>query len=114
MFKLLRLWNLALSDENYNQREIPPDKRDFDTHFTDNIKLVAVFEPSVKYQLIESYGLDCYTETDAGLLFEFGYENRGFLLSWLMGFGDKVKVIEPKDVIEDIKNTAKNVLEQYK
>jgi predicted DNA-binding transcriptional regulator YafY len=114
MFKLLRLWNLTLCDESYSPRDIAPARRDFGAGFPDNKKLVAVFDPSVKYQLIESYGLDCYTETGDGLRFEFGYENRNFLINWLLGFGDKVKVIEPDDIIEEIKNIAKNILERYK
>jgi predicted DNA-binding transcriptional regulator YafY len=114
MFKLLRLWNLAISDERYTPREIPPDRKDFGSHFTDDIKLKALFDPSVKYQLIEAYGLDCYAETESGLLFEFGYENRKFLISWLLSFGDKVKVIEPDNIVEEIKSSVKNILEQYK
>ena len=113
LFKLMRLWNLSLSD-NYTSREIPPERRDFNTHFTDDINLVALFDPSVKYQLIETYGLNCYIETDEGLLFEFGFTNRGFLISWLLGFGDKVKVLEPSDIVEDIKNIAEKILLRYK
>ena len=113
LFKLLRLWNLKICDERCAPREIPLGIRDFELSFGDDIHLVAVFDPSVKYRLIESYGLDCYTETDGGLLFEFHYENRAFLLNWLLGFGDKVKVIEPQDIIEEIRNTAKNILRLY-
>jgi predicted DNA-binding transcriptional regulator YafY len=116
MFKLLRLWNVKVCEENYAPRKIPPERRDFDTHFThdiNDIKLAAVFDPSVKYQLIETYGLDCYTETADGLHFEFGFHNRSFLLNWLLGFGDKVKVLEPRDIIEEIQNIAENIVRQY-
>ena len=113
MFKLTRLWNLAVSEERYTPREIPPERRDFDTQFTDDIKLVALFEPSERYRLIEDYGLECYTDTADGLLFEFGFENRSFLLSWLLGFGDRVKVIEPEDVAGEIRATAENILGLY-
>ena len=81
MFKLLRLWNLTKCEEHFAPREIPPEQRDFDTQFTDDIKLIALFEPSEKYRLIESYGLDCYTETENGLLFECGFENQNYLIS---------------------------------
>ena len=46
MFKLLRLWNLSLCDENYTPREIPPERRDFGAGFPDHKKLVAIFHPS--------------------------------------------------------------------
>ena len=113
MFKLTRLWNLTVSEERYTPREIPPERRDFDTQFADDIKLVALFEPSERYRLIEDYGLGCYTETAGGLLFEFRFENRGFLISWLLGFGDRVKVLEPDDVAGEIRAAAENILGHY-
>ncbi|MCL2082358.1 MAG: WYL domain-containing protein [Oscillospiraceae bacterium] len=76
--------------------------------------VAALFDSSVKYQLIEIYGLDCFTETDEGLLFEFGFTNRDFLVSWLLGFGGKVKVLEPDYIVSDLKTAAENILENYK
>ncbi|MCL2008941.1 MAG: YafY family transcriptional regulator [Synergistaceae bacterium] len=113
MFKLTRLWNLRSCDECYIPREIPPDKRDFNACFTGDIKLTALFDPSVKYQLIETYGLDCYTETDDGLCLEIGFTNRDYLINWLLGFGGKVKVLEPQDIAEDIKKAAEKILSRY-
>ncbi|MCL1844589.1 MAG: YafY family transcriptional regulator [Defluviitaleaceae bacterium] len=113
MFKLNRLWNLAQSEESFAIREIPPERKDFGGYFNDNINLVAVFDKSVKYQLIESYGLDSFREDEDGLHFEFGYTNRGYIISWLLGFGDKVKVIEPPELAAEIQATAKNILARY-
>ncbi|MDR2570256.1 MAG: YafY family transcriptional regulator [Oscillospiraceae bacterium] len=113
LFKLLRLWNLTLCEERYTPKDIPPEKRDFSLQYTSDIKLVALFDPSVKYNLIETYGLDCFTETSDGLLFKLGFTNREFLIGWLLGFGDKVKVLEPKDIAEKMKTTAKNILSKY-
>ena len=112
MFKLLRLWNLVYCSDipQFTPREIPPEQKDFDTRFTDSIKLVALFEHSEKYRLIESYGLNCYTETADGLLFEFGFENRGYLVSWLLGFGGNVKVLEPDYIADDLKAAAEKIL----
>ncbi|MCL2047235.1 MAG: YafY family transcriptional regulator [Defluviitaleaceae bacterium] len=112
LFKLQRLWNLSMCDERYSPREIPQEKRDFG--FTDDVKLAAIFDPSAKYQLIEIYGLDCYTETHEGILFEFGFANREYLVSWLLSFGGKVKVLEPDYIAEDLKAAAKKILELYK
>ena len=114
MFKLLRLWNLSLCDEKYRLREIPPERKDFNAQFTDDIKLVAVFDVSEKYKLIESYGLNCYTETEEGLRMEIAFTNHDFLVGWLLGFGGNVKVLEPKEIADDIKTAAEKILEQYK
>ena len=114
MFKLLRLWNLSLCDEFYAPREIPPERRDFGANFPDDITLIAVFDPTERYKLIEAYGLDCYTETEDGLLIEIDFTNREFLINWLLGFGGRVKVLEPQDVAEGIKQAAENILLRYK
>jgi predicted DNA-binding transcriptional regulator YafY len=113
MFKLNRLWNLSACDEHFTMREIPPEKRNFNSHFTDNIKLVAIFDKSTKYQLIETYGQDCYHETSEGLLFEIGFTNQSYIIGWLLSFGDKVKVLEPLDIATEIQATAKNILSRY-
>jgi len=113
MFKLNRLWNLNLSEESYTPREIPPERREMGSHFTDNIKLEALFDPCVKYRLIEAYGPDSYTETENGLLFYFDFTNRDFLISWLLGFGGNVQVIAPCDIVEGLKAAAKDILGRY-
>lgn len=112
-FKLLRLWNLTLCDEIYTPREIPPEKRDLNTNFSDDIRLVAVFDPCERYKLIETYGLNCYEETDGGLRMEIEFTNREFLIEWLLSFGGKVKVLEPRGIAEDIKAAAENILSRY-
>ena len=113
MFKLARLWGLSPCEDHYVPREIPPEKRDFNSHLTEDIYLVARFDPSVKYQLIETYGLDCYTETTEGLRLEIGFTNRNHMMSWLLSFGDKVKVLAPKDVALELQTTAKNIVSRY-
>lgn len=115
MFKLARLWDLQMCEETYAQREIPPEKRDYYAHLPDDKKLVALFEPSAKYQLIETYGLNCFTETAGGRLrIEIGYTNREYTISWLLGFGNKVKVIEPIDMADEIKSIAEKIIQDYK
>jgi predicted DNA-binding transcriptional regulator YafY len=113
MFKLLRLWNLKLCDETYTPREIPPEKRDFRIKYDGDIKVVARFDASVKYRLIETYGLDCFTETDEGLRFEMDFSNRDYLVNWMLGFGGKVKVLEPVDIAEALQTAAKYILSNY-
>jgi len=113
MFKLLRLWNLTVDYEKYLLREIPPKKRDFNAYLTDNIKLVAIFDLSERYKLIEAYGLNCYMETDEGLQLEADFTNKNYLISMLLSFGDRVKVLEPKYIAEEIREIAKKILRQY-
>ena len=114
LFKLQRLWELRLCDENFLPREIPTEKQDLNAHLPDDKKLVALFAPSERYKLIETYGLDCYTELPDGTLrLQIGYTNRDYMISWLLGFGGNVKVLEPADVAGEIKQIAENILENH-
>ena len=113
LFKLMRLWNLSLCDEHYVQREIPAEKRDFNARFPDDIKLIALFDDSERYKLIEAYGLHCYSETREGLRLEVGFTNRDYILNWLLGFGGKVKVLEPAWIADALQAAARHILERY-
>ncbi|MFA9380568.1 MAG: helix-turn-helix transcriptional regulator [Acetanaerobacterium sp.] len=114
LFKLARLWELKQCDERFVPREIPPEKQDFNARLTDHLRLVALFDPSTKYQLIETYGPHCFSETDNGKLrLEIGYTSRDYTVSWLLGFGDKVRILEPADMAEEIYRIAKNIVASY-
>ena len=113
LFKLMRLWDLECCDESYIIRDIPSQERDFNSHYIEMINLVALFDESERYKLIETYGLDSYEETEEGLLFKMGFMNKGFLMNWLLGFGCKVKVLEPVDVKEELKREAEKMLAKY-
>ena len=113
LFKLNRLLNLSVTDEPFSMRDIPPEKRDWNSQLEDNTRLVALFDKSAKYLLIEAYGVDSFYETDEGLYFEIGFTNQNFMVSWLLSFGDKVKVLEPESIVNEIKTIAKNIFTHY-
>ena len=96
-------------------RQIPEQCTDFDSRIPDDYMITAVFDSSEKYRLIEEYGLECYTETEDGrLLFRRGFTNIDAMISWLLGFGDKVEVIEPMEIRERIKKISQNMFNKYK
>ncbi|MEG0275392.1 MAG: YafY family protein [Coprobacillus sp.] len=114
LFKLNRLWDLNITDKLFEMEDIPDDHYDFNQFFTDDIKVTILFDKSVEYQLIEEYGRDCYKELDNGrLLFEFGFTNKDYLLSWVLSFGNKAELIEPKEYRQDLKEQAKLLFEKY-
>ena len=108
LYKLNRLWNLHITETEYVFRKTPEHISDFDGHFPDYYVITAVFDSSERYRLIEEYGVGCYTETEEGqLLFKRGFTNRDVLISWLLSFGDKVEVLEPAEVREEIKKNCR-------
>lgn len=114
MFKIQRLWELKVCDERFTPREIPPERQDFDGFLSDDKKLIALFDASVEYKLIEMYGFSSFTYAkDGRLRLEVGYTNEDVIRSWVLGFGDQVTVLEPKGMAKDIARIAQNIVGRY-
>ena len=114
LFKLQRLWELSVRSENFAPREVPAEKRDLFAALPDDKKLVALFDPRMKYRLIETYGLDCYTEIETGQLrLEIGYTHQDYMVSWLLGFGGSAMVVEPREIACALREAAKKMIKAY-
>ncbi len=114
MFKLMRLNNLQIMDRKYSTCQIPIEKSDLNSFLSDDKKLVAIFDKETKYKIMEVYGSDCFKETeDEKLLLEIGFTNDNYIISWLLSFGSKVKVIEPLYIALEIQKIAQKILESY-
>lgn len=114
MFKLNRLWKLKITDRVFKLRDVPNEKLNFGRYFTDEIKAVILFDKSVKYQLIEEYGPDCYTVlSDEKLRFQFPFTNSEYLFEWVLRFGDKAELLEPAELRTELKGRLENALQIY-
>ncbi|WP_347707872.1 YafY family protein [Clostridium sp. 'deep sea'] len=114
MFKLNRLWHLKKLNISFSERQINKQDTNFNKYFTKEIKLVAKFNSAVKYRLVEEYGINCFTITpDNCLLFERYFTSKSSLITWLLGFGSNVEVLQPLEIREQILAEAKKILKQY-
>ena len=114
LFKLNRVCELVDTGEVFEVRDIPAKSKDLDRYFTGEIQVTLLFDESVRYRLIDEYGLDGFTVTEEGkLLLRTNFTNMDFLISWILGFGDKVEVIYPKSLKQEIKKVAENIIKQY-
>ena len=113
LFKLNRLYQLLITDENFLTRPISIDDANRNTEFSEEYEAEFLFNKSVRFRLIEEYGLNCYTETDEGLYLKLNYTNRNYIISWILGFGDKVTVLGPQDLKDELKQIAKNIFDKY-
>lgn len=116
LFKLNRLWHLHLLEETYSARTIEPDKLDFDDYFASGkIHLKALFSGSVKYRLIEEYGIDAFSVCQNGeLLLERDFASYENMREWVFSFGDQVSILEPAALRDDRLRSAKAILEMDK
>lgn len=114
LFKLNRLWNLEQGTGFFEVRELPPERSDFDRYFSAAAyHLKALFAESERYRLVEEYGPDCYQETPNGLLLEWDFASWSNMREWVLSFGDRAEVLEPKDLRADLLRQAEAMLKKY-
>lgn len=114
LFKLNRMDRVKLTDKEFTCRSVPlPDLSD-EKIFLGGIKVKALFDPDMKWRLVEEFGPDSFTEAEDGrLLFTADYTDTDNLVSWILTFGDKAEVLEPAEVRERIRNIADAVKKRY-
>lgn len=114
LFKLNRLWDLEAAPDTFSPRELPPGGPDPERYFSGAaIHLKALFAPGEKYRLVEEYGPGSWTETPDGLLMERDFVSRSNLCQWVQSFGDRVEVLEPRSLREELRRQAENLLAKY-
>ena len=115
LFKLNRMVHVREKDTVFVCREAAlPDLSD-EKIFPDGIKVKALFEANQKWRLVEEFGPACFTEYgDGRLLFTADYTDMESLVTWLMTFGDKVEVLEPKEARNEIARMANKMAMIYR
>lgn len=114
LYKLNSLWNLQILQQNFTPKEIPAEKLHFNEENTGEIKITAIYDSDEKYKLVQQQGPDSFSVTEDGKLHtEWRFPDYDKALSWFMGFGSKVKVIEPEDFRKIYINEIKKILKEY-
>lgn len=114
LFKLLRMEQLQILAEHFPSREVPLPDLSAERTFPGGIHVKALFEPEVKWRLIEEFGPHCFeVQTDGKLLFHADYTNKENLISWILAFGDKAQLLEPESVREELLIIAENIVNNY-
>lgn len=114
MFKLTRMDKIVLTEEKAADREVPMPDLSTEKLFPGGIKVKAVFDPSMKWHLIEEFGPDSFrVQSDGTLLFEQEYTDKENLIIWMLTCKDKVTVLEPEDVRDELFHIAQNMVEKY-
>jgi predicted DNA-binding transcriptional regulator YafY len=81
---------------------------------TDDYLITALYDPSVKYRLVEEYGPDSFTVMDDGRLYtKWGFTDPDEAVLWFLGFGDKVDVIDPPEMVEKMKTMVGKITSKY-
>ena len=114
LFKLNRMDKVTMTDTAFNCRTVPTPDLSTEKIFPGGIKVNALFTKDVKWRLVEEFGPECYTEAEDGrLLFTADYTDMDNLVTWILTFGDKAELLEPKDARNRIRNTIEAMKKNY-
>ncbi len=114
LFKLNRLSELKSTGMRFEPRVVEEKHKDFNRYFSDEFQITVLFDPEVKYRLIDEYGMESFEVNEDGkLLFRMGFSNKNYMLSWILSFGDKAEVLYPKGLKLEIRGIAENILKHY-
>ena len=115
MFKLNRMTELLHAGDFEKRSAVPMPDLSNEKVFPPQAKVKAVFHPSMKWHLIEGYGIDSFTEMpDGRLIFEHDYADDESLLSWILSCRDTVTVLEPESIREELFRIASELTEKYR
>lgn len=114
LFKLNRMEKIQMLTKMFEKKQAPmPDLRD-EKIFPGGIKVKILFEPECKWRLVEEFGMESFQETEEGkLLFQADYTNKENLITWLMTFRHQAELLEPKELREEIRDSAERIREKY-
>lgn len=117
LFKLRRMSGLGVTDEGFNARDFTLENINWDGESGRDRQstIVAMFDRSMEYLINDIFGTDNYEIAgDGRLKVSFRMEISGWLYGFLLGFGDRVEVVEPPELRERINIMAESVCDIYK
>lgn len=113
LFKLNRLDDLSVTSRTFQGQEVPESELQFNDYFIseNSFHLKAIFDGSEKHRLIEEYGVGCYVDcSDGKLFFERDFVSYTNMREWVFSFGDKVLILEPRELLLDRVKQAENII----
>ena len=113
LFRLDRIENLELTDEHFEREKAYALKENKETL---PLKVELLFKKSVARWLKESpsFYIREYEEREDGIYVFLRVRTIDEILSWVLGWGDNVLVLEPKQLKEQILQIAEQHLSAYK
>ncbi|WP_161496707.1 helix-turn-helix transcriptional regulator [Clostridium thermosuccinogenes] len=116
LFKLSRMSGLKITDIAFEAREFSIDSVNLDGDFDNDkhLPIVVMFDKSMVYVVNDIFGINNYEiAPDGRLKVTFHMGISGWLYGFLLGFGDKVEVLEPVELREKIKSMAESICKVY-
>ena len=115
MFKLTRMTELALTEENRAEREVPGYVCDKLRHTEGEVEITVKIDESAKWRIIDEYGADFlkYSE-NGGIIVTFTWSDIPAFYRYILSFDDKAEIIEPLEYRREFAELLKKMQKNYK
>ena len=114
LFKLNRMDQVKISEQEFPPRQVPMPDLNNERIFPGGIKVKALFEQDCKWRLVEGFGTESFSvQQDGKLLFQSDYTDKDNLITWLLSFREKVELLEPEEIREEIKISIECMNRRY-
>ena len=113
LFKLGRMTELTC-EAPFEPRSAPFPNLEPENIFPTRYQVTVLFDPACRWRLIEEYGADRFTvEPDGRLRYVGGFPDADSVLSWVLTFGDKAELLEPKELRKRLSILIKTLADRY-
>lgn len=114
LFKLDRMVDLNDINQYFEKGDIPNYEHTLQKISVPTIQVVAICETSIKWRLVEIFGIDSFQEQEDGrLLFQFKFSDKEYLFHWILNLGTQIELLEPKELREEFAIIVKQINEKY-
>lgn len=115
MFKLNRMDQVKHKNNFEKKSEVPIPDLSNERVFPTKAYLKAIFQPSMKWHLIEEYGVESFEELpDGTLMFRHEFTNDENIISWILTCRGEVEVLEPVHIREKLFSITSEIANKYK
>lgn len=110
-FKLQRMNELKVLKETFERQLSKIEEKIIPIP---TVKLRLQIAEELSYRIFDEFKPEqIQKKKDGNFWVEVEYPENDWLYGYLLSFGDKIKIIEPEEIKEKIKNKAKKIIENY-
>ncbi|MFD0717496.1 helix-turn-helix transcriptional regulator [Paenibacillus sp. GCM10027626] len=112
-FKLMRIKELAITVQSFTRTAPAQIFEHFDTVKEEAVSLTLLFDKVMAFRVYDHFD-DVIEREDGDFLVKLSLPYNEWLFNYLLSFGDKVEVLAPQIIREEIKVRINNMKNKYK
>jgi len=116
LFKLVRMRNLKITDQLFEERYTTSDLAEFDIRedVQKDIELRLKIAPEMVHRVLDEFDFEQEVEEQDGyFIVSTTWKDNDILYGFILSFGEYIEVLEPPCVREIIKKRAQLIVEKY-